>query len=913
MPRPLVIVESPAKAKTIAAFLGSDYIVESSIGHIRDLPRNAKEVPAAYKGESWARLAVDVDNDFKPLYVVSAERKKQVARLKAVLKDASELYLATDEDREGESIAWHLIEVLNPRVPVKRMVFHEITQQAITEAVENWRELDRRLVDAQEARRILDRLVGWDVSQVLWKKVMPRLSAGRVQSVATRLVVDRERRRIAFRSGSYWDIEGSFSAQAVTFRATLSSVGGKRVVSGKDFDASTGQLADPDAVFLMDERGARGLAERLADVDFTVASVESRDYRQSPSAPFITSTLQQEAGRKLRFTAARAMQVAQRLYERGYITYMRTDSTNLSAQAVTAAREQISGLYGEDYLYSGPRSFGKKSKNAQEAHEAIRPSGERFRTPDEVSGELDGDESRLYDLVWKRTVASQMADARGKRVALQLGATSSSSEEVIFSASGKTIEFPGFLRAYVEGADDPDAELEDQEVQLPAVGERDSVRVESLDPTGHETQPPARYTEASLVKELESRGIGRPSTYASVLQTIQDRGYVWKKGTALVPAWVAFSVVRLLEENFGHLVDYEFTARMEEDLDGIARGEQEAAPWLRHFYLGNGQIGLKALVEQRMPIIDAREINSIALGANGDGEEVVVRVGRYGPYLTQGDTRASLPTDLAPDELTLAKAEELLAAGREDGRILGVDPDTGLQVVVRNGRYGPYVQLGAMEDGSLKASGDVKPRTASLFKTMSIESVTLDDALKLLLFPRTVGVDADGVEMVVQNGRYGPYLKRSADTRSLESEDQLFTLTAEQALELLAQPKKRGRSAQPVLAELGEHPDSKIPLRVLSGRFGPYVTDGTINASLPRGADPETLSIDEAVTLLREREAKGGGTRSRRTAVKKRPSKKAVKKKSPVKKAAAKKAAVKKAVKKMAAPEKLTGSPDETG
>lgn len=921
MPKPLVIVESPAKAKTIAAFLGSDFMVESSIGHIRDLPRNAKEVPVAYKGEPWARLAVDVDNDFKPLYIVSAEKKKQVAKLKAALKNASELYLATDEDREGEAIAWHLMEVLNPRVPVKRMVFHEITQQAIAEAVENWRELDRRLVDAQEARRILDRLVGWDVSEVLWKKVMPRLSAGRVQSVATRLVVDRERRRVAFRSGGYWDAEGSFVAHGVAFRATLTSVGGKRVVSGKDFDPATGQLADPSSVVLLGESGARGLVERLEGAPFTVSSLESRDYSQSPSAPFITSTLQQEAGRKLRFTAARAMQVAQRLYERGYITYMRTDSTNLSGQAVTAAREQIRTLYGDDYLTSGPRTFGKKSKNAQEAHEAIRPSGERFRTTDEVRGELDADEARLYDLVWKRTVASQMADARGKRVALRLGATSSDGTDVVFAASGKTIQFPGFLRAYVEGADDPEAELEDQEVQLPAVSEGEPVQVDRLEPAGHETQPPARYTEASLVKELESRGIGRPSTYASVLQTIQDRGYVWKKGTALVPAWVAFSVVRLLEEHFGHLVDYEFTARMEEDLDGIARGEKEAVPWLRHFYLGNGQVGLKGLVEERMPIIDAREINSIVLGSDSNGEEIVVRVGRYGPYLTHGDARASLPTDLAPDELTMDKAAELLAAGHEDGRVLGTDPESGLPVIVRNGRYGPYVQVGEFEDGApsdAAAPGGKKaklktekPRTASLFKTMSIESVTFDDALRLLMFPRTVGTDLEGAEIVVQNGRYGPYLKRGTDTRSLESEDQLFTLTTEEALLILAQPKRRGRSSPPVLAELGEHPDSKIPLRVLSGRYGPYVTDGTVNASLPRGADPETLSVDEAVGLLLERAAKGGGTRTKRPVAKKSARKKAVKR-SAVKKTAAKKTAAKKAVNKTAA-SPTADSPEATG
>ncbi|MDQ1514787.1 MAG: topoisomerase, partial [Actinomycetota bacterium] len=677
MPKPLVIVESPAKAKTIAGFLGSGYAVESSIGHIRDLPRKAQEVPAAYKDEPWAkRWGVDVDNDFKPLYIVPAEKKAQVAKLKALLKDADEIYLATDEDREGEAIAWHLLEVLSPRVPVRRMVFHEITRAAIADAVDHWRDLDRKLVDAQETRRILDRLVGWDISEVLWKKVSPRLSAGRVQSVATRLVVERERSRMAFRSAGYWDVEGTFEAKGVTFGATLTSLDGKRLATGKDFGATTGQLsaAATGTVALLDEQEARGLVERLTGVDYSVTSVEAKDWKQSPYPPFMTSTLQQEAGRKLRFGAERTMRLAQKLYEAGYITYMRTDSVSLSEQAVAAARSEISERYGADYLPDKPRAYSRKVKNAQEAHEAIRPAGDRFRRPEEVEREVDSDAARLYDLVWKRCVASQMADARGRRVALRLGATSTAGEAVLFSASGKTITFAGFLRAYVEGSDDPDAELEDRETRLPSLDQGEAVANRALEAAGHATQPPARYTEASLVAELESRGIGRPSTYASVIQTIQDRGYVWKKGSALVPSWTAFAVIRLLEEYFTHLVDYDFTARMEESLDDIARGERESVPWLRQFYFGNGVVGLRTLVETRVPEIDAREINTIPIGADAEGREIAVRVGRFGPYLSRGDQTTPVPDGIAPDELTPAMASELLEKGPEESRVLGTDP-----------------------------------------------------------------------------------------------------------------------------------------------------------------------------------------------------------------------------------------------
>ncbi|MCZ7528174.1 MAG: type I DNA topoisomerase [Acidimicrobiia bacterium] len=914
MPKPLVIVESPAKARTIAGFLGDDFVVESSVGHIRDLPRSAEDVPAELKGTPAGRLGIDIEDHFRPVYLVTPDKKKVATQLRRALKDASELYLATDEDREGEAIAWHVLEVLKPTVPVKRMVFHEITPTAIREAVGSWRDLDMKLVEAQEGRRILDRLVGYELSPVLWKKVMPRLSAGRVQSVATRLVVDRERARMAFRTGSYWDLEGDFSARGVGFRATLVALGGRRLATGRDFDPATGRVAGDLAgeVVCLDEEEARGLADRLDGADFSVASVESSAWKQSPHPPFITSTLQQEAGRKLRFSSARTMAVAQRLYERGYITYMRTDSTHLSEQAITAARRQIGQLYGEEYLPQAPRQYRRKVKNAQEAHEAIRPAGEAIRTPDQVAGELDADERRLYELVWKRTIACQMTDARGRRVSLRLGATSSAGEQATFGASGRTIEFPGYLRAYVEGADDPDAELEDRETPMPPVTEGEAIACEELAATGHTTQPPARYSEASLVKELEARGIGRPSTYAAVIQTIQDRGYVWKKGSALVPSWTAFAVIQLLEEHFGHLVDYGFTARMEEDLDQIARNEGESEKWLESFYFGNGQVGLRDLVaEERIASIDARAVNTIPLGVDAEGRPIAVRVGRYGPYLEQGEERASLPEDLAPDELTIGKAVELLERGRGGGRVLGVDPATGLPVTVRDGRYGPYVQLGEPAEGS----GE-KPRTASLFKSMQVESVTLEEALALLSLPRVVGVDAEGRSITAQNGRYGPYLKRDTETRSLDTEEQLFTVTMEEAEALLAQPKQRGRRTRAPLAELGPHPDSGAPVRILDGRFGPYVTDGTTNASLPRGVTPEDVTMEEALSLLAARAGKGPARRRKgtgRTAARRAPVKKPAAKKAAAKKATTKKAAAKKAAPKEAATTEPTGEKAAAG
>jgi DNA topoisomerase I len=885
MPKPLVIVESPAKAKTIASFLGSDYHVESSIGHIRDLPRSAADVPPAYKGESWARLGVDVDNDFKPLYVITRDKKDQVRKLKAMVKDASELYLATDEDREGESIAWHLLEVLTPRVPVKRMVFHEITRPAIDRAVREWRELDRRLVDAQETRRILDRLYGYEVSPVLWKKVMPSLSAGRVQSVATRLLVERERARMRFTAASYWDLAGVFSIKAKpdTFGASLVSLDGKRLATGRDF-GENGRTTRADAVVL-DEQEATALAGRLQDSDFAVRSVEEKPWRRTPHPPFMTSTLQQEAGRKLRFSAGRTMRVAQTLYESGFITYMRTDSTTLSEEALKAARSQARQLYGEQFVPAAPRRYDKKVKNAQEAHEAIRPAGDTFRTP-EQSG-LSGDQRRLYELIWMRTVASQMADAVGQSVNVRLGALSSAGEDAEFATSGRVITFPGFLRAYVEGADDPDAELEDREVRLPPLAVGDQLDVESLTPDGHTTSPPARYTEASLVKTLEEMGVGRPSTWASILDTIESRGYVWKKGNALVPSWTAFAVVGLLEQHFGKLVDYEFTASMEEDLDEIANGSRESVPWLTSFYFGNGSPGLKQLVSDHLGLIDAREINSIPIGPPDSG--LVVRVGRYGPYLQREDdeARAPLPEDLPPDELTVERAEELFAAGSSD-RQLGVDPSTGEPILVRAGRYGPYVQAGSSEDGS-------RPRTASLFKSMDPATITLDVALELLTLPRVVGVDpSDGHEIVATNGRYGPYLKKGTDSRSLETEEQLFTVDLDEALTRFAQPKQRrgrGTAATP-LRELGADPETGALMLVREGRFGPYVTDGTTNASLRKGDTIESITAERAAELLADRRAAPPRPeRKKAAATKKAPTKKAAAKKTAAKKAATTKAA----------------------
>jgi DNA topoisomerase-1 len=835
----LVIVESPAKAKTIAGYLGDGFVVESSVGHIRDLPERAADIPAEYKKEKWARLGVDVEHDFKPLYVVDPDKKKKVSELKKLLKEADELLLATDEDREGEAIAWHLCQVLKPKTPPKRMVFHEITKDAINRALEQTREIDERLVDAQETRRILDRLYGYEISPVLWKKVTRGLSAGRVQSVATRLVVQRERERMEFQAAHWWDIDAIFDPES--FHARLVTVDGKRVAVGRDFGQDG--KARTDALQLNEEE-ARALASRLESVDYTVGRVERKPYSRRPSPPFMTSTLQQEASRKLRFTAQTTMRIAQRLYENGYITYMRTDSTTLSESALTAARAQASELYGPEFVPDAPRRYERKVKNAQEAHEAIRPAGDRFRLPQDIQREVTRDEHALYELIWMRTVSSQMKDAEGQTVSLRIGATSSAGEAVEFGASGTVITFRGFLAAYEEGRDD---DGDENERRLPNVAEGDSVKLLGLEPQGHETNPPARFTEATLVRTLEELGIGRPSTYASIIGTILDRGYVFKKGSALVPSFVAFSVVDLLENHFKRYVDYDFTAAMEDDLDKIASGEEDRSAWLNRFYFGDGAPGLHDLVED-LGAIDAREVNSFQIPRS----DITVRVGRYGPYLERGEQRANIPEGIAPDELTIEKAEELLAQPSGE-RELGPHPETGRQIVARSGRYGPYVSE-VLDEGAKE-----KPRTASLFKSMSLDTITLDDAVQLLTLPRVVGAAPDGEEVTVQNGRYGPYVQKGKESRSLASEEQLLTVDLDQALAVLAQPReRRGRGqAKPPLAELGDDPTTGKKIVVKEGRFGPYVTDGETNASLRQGDDPEGLTQERALELLAERRAKG--------------------------------------------------------
>ncbi|HWL34506.1 MAG TPA: type I DNA topoisomerase [Gaiellaceae bacterium] len=860
MSKKLVIVESPAKAKTIAGYLGPDYDVESSIGHIRDLPNRASDVPKEQRAK-YGTMGVAIDEDFEPLYIVDADKKAKVSELKKKLKDADELLLATDEDREGEAIAWHLLQELKPKVPVRRMVFHEITRDAIQRALGETRDVDQRLVDAQETRRVLDRLYGYEVSPVLWKKVMQGLSAGRVQSVAVRLVVERERERRAFVSAGYWDINGVFDPGS--FEARLAVLDGKRVAQGRDF-TQQGELKSDDLARL-DEAEARSLAAELDGRTFAVRSADEKPYTRRPAAPFMTSTLQQEASRKLRYSAQTTMRVAQRLYENGYITYMRTDSTTLSESALTAARRQAVELYGADSIPEQPRRYARKVKNAQEAHEAIRPAGDSFRTPKQLGRELNRDELALYDLIWKRTLASQMADARGLTVSLRLGATTPTGRDAEFSASGTVITFRGFLAAYEESRDD-DTEQE-EERPLPHLKPGDELKALQLEPEGHATTPPSRYTEASLVQALEERGIGRPSTYASIIGTILDRGYVFKRGTALVPSFLAFAVTGLLEQHFGRLVDYSFTAQMEDDLDRIAAGEQERVDWLRHFYFGSGDgdtsapqgaeqwTGLHELVSD-LSEIDARAVNSLPLGESG----IVLRVGRYGPYVERGEERASVPEDMAPDELTIAKAEELLSAPSGD-RVLGTHPEWGTEIAAKAGRYGPYVTE-VLPEGATE-----KPRTSSLFKSMSPETVTLEEATRLLSLPRVLGPDpADGVEVTAQNGRYGPYVKKDKESRSLESEEQLFSISLEEALELLAKPKeRRGRGqAKPPLRELGPDPVSDKPVVLKEGRFGPYVTDGETNASLRRGDDPETVTIERAAELLADRRSKGPAPKRKR-------------------------------------------------
>ncbi|WP_053715810.1 type I DNA topoisomerase [Saccharothrix sp. NRRL B-16348] len=894
--RRLVIVESPAKARKIASYLGNDFVVESSKGHIRDLPRGAADVPAKYKGMPWARLGVDVDHGFEPLYVVTPDKRATVAELKELLKDVDELYLATDGDREGEAIAWHLLDTLKPKVPVRRMVFHEITEPAILAAAANPRDLDQDLVDAQETRRILDRLYGYEVSPVLWKKVMPKLSAGRVQSVATRIVVERERERMKFVTASYWDVSATMDAgkdaSPRTFGARLIAVDGTRLATGRDF-GSDGRLKAGSEVRVVDEAQARAIADGLVNATMTVSSVEEKPYTRKPYAPFMTSTLQQEAGRKLRFSADRTMRTAQKLYENGYITYMRTDSTTLSETAIAAARAQATELYGSQFVSKEPRQYTRKVKNAQEAHEAIRPAGEVFRTPGQVARELESDEFKLYELIWQRTIASQMADARGNTTSVRISGTTTGGEDVTFAASGRTITFAGFLKAYVETVDsEAGGESDDAESRLPQLVKDQSLLAAELSADGHSTSPPPRFTEASLIKTMEELGIGRPSTYASIISTVQDRGYVWKKGSALVPSWVAFAVVGLLEQHFGRLVDYDFTAALEDELDGIAAGRQERTTWLSGFYFG-GNVGpessvgrsggLKKLVGSSVEAIDAREVNSIPLFPDLEGRTVYVRVGRYGPYLerevegedgTTSAQRANLPDDLPPDELNRDIADKLFATPQE-GRSLGNDPVTGHEIVAKEGRFGPYVTevLPEAPEGTKKPP---KPRTGSLFKSMSLDTVTLDDALKLLSLPRVVGKDPEtGAEITAQNGRYGPYLKKGTDSRSLTSEDQLFSVTLDEALKIYAEPKKRGRAAAaPPLKELGADPVSGKPMVVKEGRFGPYVTDGETNASLRKSDSVEGLSDERAAELLAEKRAKGPTAKKKAPAAKKAPARK---------------------------------------
>ena len=930
----LVVVESPAKAKTISEYLGDGYVVESSVGHIRDLPRNAADVPAKYKGEPWARLGVNTDNDFEPIYVVSPEKKAQVAKLKALLAGADELYLATDEDREGEAIAWHLLDTLKPKVPVKRMVFHEITPAAIRAAAENPRELNDNLVDAQETRRILDRLYGYEVSPVLWKKVGSNLSAGRVQSVATRIVVQRERARMAFRSGTYWGIDALLAPDATTgartnFTAALNSIDGRRLAVGRDFDENTGSLKAGSEVLLLDEDGAAVVAAALAAGTATVRSVEEKPYTRKPYPPFMTSTLQQEAGRKLGFSSERTMRTAQRLYESGYITYMRTDSTTLGQTALDAARSQARELYGPEYVPDSPRQYTRKVKNAQEAHEAIRPAGENFRTPGQVAGGMGADEFRLYELIWQRTIASQMVDARGLTLSLRITAPLSADAgfgaEALFTASGRTLTFPGFLRAYVETVDaEAGGEADDAERRLPNLEVDEQLSIRELTPGGHSTAPPARYTEPSLIKALEELGIGRPSTYTSIIRTITERGYAWRKGQALVPSWIAFAVVGLLEQHFSRLVDYDFTAAMEDELDAIAEGRLGRTAWLSAFYFGGesgpeGSVGrsggLKKLVGERLEEIDAREVNSLPLLKDSQGRQVTVRVGRYGPYLERAvapdavvdseagpdapqTERANLPEDLAPDEVTAEVAEALFEQAEMGDAELGPDPVSGNMIVAKDGRYGPYVTEVLPVDETAAptkraAKNAAKPRTASLFKSMSLDTIDLEAALQLLTLPRVVGSDpATGEEITAQNGRYGPYLRKGTDSRSITSEEGLFTVTLEEALALYAQPKTRGRqaAAAAALREVGTDPVSGKPMVIKDGRFGPYVTDGETNASLRKGDEVETITVDRSAELLAERRARGPAPK--RVAAKKPAAAKAAAKKPAVKKPAVKKPAV---------------------
>ncbi len=860
----LVIVESPAKARTISRYLGPQYTIEASIGHIRDLPEGAKEVPAQYKDQKWASLGVNVDEGFEPIYVVPRGKSKRVQELKKALKDAKQLYLATDEDREGEAISWHLCQVLQPRVPVQRLVFHEITKEAILNALSNPRDIDEDLVKAQETRRIVDRLFGYEVSPLLWRKVRPKLSAGRVQSVAVRLIVERERQRMVFRSATYWDLLATLAkAGSESFEAELVSVGGRRIPTSRDFDPATGKLKDP-ALLLLDQPAADELLARLRQAEFRVAGVEDKPYTTRPYPPFTTSTLQQEANRKLGFTARYTMQLAQGLYENGHITYMRTDSTTLASVAVEAARELVASQYGKEYLPPQPRNYQTKVKNAQEAHEAIRPAGHPFDLPETLRSQIGGDEFRLYDLIWKRTIASQMADARGRRLTITIEA-----DGAVFQVSGKTIEFPGYLRAYVEGSDDPQAELADREIVLPPVSVGEKLDCRALAAKSHTTQPPQRFSEAALTRTLEELGIGRPSTYASIIDTILARNYVFKRGGALVPTWVAFAVCQLLEAHLPGLVDYGFTAEMEDELDAISRGEMSRNDYLKSFYFGNNHPGLKQQLESKVDEIDARDVNRILIGQPEQGEPVYVRVGKYGPFVQQGDRKATLPENMAPDEMTLEAALDMLDKAGQAEEPLGYCPDTGKPVFLKAGRFGPYVQRGTADDSE-------KPQNASLLKGMTPSEVDLATALKLLSLPRELGKHPESGEAVVAHtGRFGPFVKCASETRSLPADQSPLDVTLEQALELLSQPKSSGRRGAPArrkepLKVFEASPATGKPIQLLDGRYGPYVTDGETNASLPKGESPETVTFDRAVALLAERASKAPARRPARRRTSKR-------------------------------------------
>ncbi len=903
----LVIVESPAKARKIGSYLGDGYIVEASVGHIRDLPQRAADIPKDVKKLAWSKEGVDIENDFAPLYVINLDKKAKVSELKELMKGADELLLATDEDREGEAIAWHLVEVLQPKIPIKRMVFNEITKEAIEQAVVNTRDLDYHLIDAQETRRVLDRLYGYRLSPVLWKKVMPRISAGRVQSVATRLIVEKERERMAFISSSWWDLNAKCE---LGFTARLLSVEGKKVASTSDFGAD-GAVKEKslENILLLDESSARSLVDSLKSTPLTVKSMEESPRTERPKPPFTTSTMQQDAGSRLGWGAQITMRIAQRLYENGYITYMRTDSINLSDQAINAARAAAKALYGADHVYETARLYQGKSKNAQEAHEAIRPAGDVFKTPGELAPELSRDEFALYDLIWKRTVASQMADAKKMQMRVDFDAKTSDGKATIFRANGSVITFPGFLAAYDDIVDE-NAKVDEEatDKRLPAMSVGQSIKVDEYDCEGHDTKPPARYTEPTLVKRLEELGIGRPSTFASIIQTIQDRGYVNKRGRALVPTFLAFSVTGLLETHFTKLVDYDFTASMEEDLDKIASGEAERVDWLRDFYYGvDGQPGLNELALD-LGTIDARATNTMNLS-----DTIEIRVGRYGAYLQEnlpGEDRklANIPEGLAPDELTLAKAIELLAAPSGE-RELGIDPQTGLEVIAKSGRFGPYITEVfpevVLEEGAKKPrkkKDAPKPKTASLLSTMNLDTITLDDALQLLSLPRTLGTNSAGEEITVQNGRYGPYLKAGVDSRTLTSEEQLFSISLDEALEIYSKPKERRRGvAKPPLKELGADPATEKQVIVKDGRFGMYVTDGETNATLRRGDTLEALTLERGLELLAGRrawEAENGPSpkKSRKKAAKAKAGDSApTLTKNTVKKAAAKKVAKKKA------------------